>query len=248
MRRMRQTRENMAPPTVGKEALIAKESKVLASYKSVTTTRLSPILMEGDTVVFHWRFEFTPERRPGADDGRARAADLARRGIDRGAVLLRSAAAGACASRGRQQRRRELSSSTNSRRRAREAGTYLYQLSSNAQCWQRQSVCRNVASQRTGPGFRGRRQSGMQGESKLSTRIRSSGSPAGPTDRSEGWRVQGTAGQLVDRGLGVGRRDRVVGVLAIARLHFGAEVEPAALGDVRCACAGLADTRRSAKR
>ena len=55
------TRENMAQPTVGKQALIAKERKVLASYKSVATTRLSPILMDGDTVVFHWRFEFTPE-------------------------------------------------------------------------------------------------------------------------------------------------------------------------------------------
>jgi hypothetical protein len=58
------TRENMAPPLVGKQALIAKESKVLASYKSVATKRLSPILMEGDTVVFHWRFEFTPENGP----------------------------------------------------------------------------------------------------------------------------------------------------------------------------------------
>jgi ketosteroid isomerase-like protein len=58
------TRENMAPPLVGKEALIAKERKVLASYKSVSTRRLSPILMEGDTAVFHWRFEFTPENGP----------------------------------------------------------------------------------------------------------------------------------------------------------------------------------------
>ena len=33
-------------------------------YKSVKTKRLSPILMEGDTVVFHWRFEFTPESGP----------------------------------------------------------------------------------------------------------------------------------------------------------------------------------------
>jgi hypothetical protein len=58
------TRENMAPPLVGKEALVAKERKVLASYKSVATRRLSPILMDGDTVVFHWRFEFTPESGP----------------------------------------------------------------------------------------------------------------------------------------------------------------------------------------
>jgi hypothetical protein len=58
------TRENMAPPLVGRDALAAKERKVLASYKEVKTTRLSPILMEGDTVVFHWRFEFTPENGP----------------------------------------------------------------------------------------------------------------------------------------------------------------------------------------
>jgi hypothetical protein len=59
-----QTRENLAPPTVGKQALIAKEKRALANCKFVTTTRLSPILMEGDTVVFHWRFEFTPESGP----------------------------------------------------------------------------------------------------------------------------------------------------------------------------------------
>jgi SnoaL-like domain len=56
-----QTRENLAPPTVGKEALIAKEKRALANCKFVTTTRLSPILMEGDTAVFHWRFDFTYE-------------------------------------------------------------------------------------------------------------------------------------------------------------------------------------------
>ncbi|MDQ8729636.1 nuclear transport factor 2 family protein [Bradyrhizobium sp. LHD-71] len=58
------TRENLAPPTVGKDVLIAKERKVLASYKSVKTTRLSPILVDGDTSVLHWRFEFTPENGP----------------------------------------------------------------------------------------------------------------------------------------------------------------------------------------
>jgi SnoaL-like domain len=58
------TRENMAPPLVGKEVLVAKERKVLASYKSVSSVRLSPILIDGDTVVLHWRFEFTPETGP----------------------------------------------------------------------------------------------------------------------------------------------------------------------------------------
>ncbi len=59
-----QTRENLAPPTVGKPALIAKETRALANCKFVTTTRLSPILTDGDTVVFHWRFAFTPETGP----------------------------------------------------------------------------------------------------------------------------------------------------------------------------------------
>lgn len=55
------TRENMAAPLQGRDALAAKERKVLSSYKSVATHRLSPILLDGDTVAFHWRFEFTPE-------------------------------------------------------------------------------------------------------------------------------------------------------------------------------------------
>jgi hypothetical protein len=58
------TRENLAPPLVGKQALIDKEAATLAKFKSVNTYRLSPILMDGDTVVFHWRFEFTPESGP----------------------------------------------------------------------------------------------------------------------------------------------------------------------------------------
>lgn len=58
------TRENMAEPLRGRDALAAKERKVLSSYKSVATYRLSPILMDGDRVMFHWRFEFTPEEGP----------------------------------------------------------------------------------------------------------------------------------------------------------------------------------------
>jgi len=58
------TRENFAAPTVGKPALIAKEQRALASCKSVQTTRLSPILMEGDTAVFHWRFVFFGDDAP----------------------------------------------------------------------------------------------------------------------------------------------------------------------------------------
>ncbi|ETR77936.1 polyketide cyclase [Afipia sp. P52-10] len=58
------TRENMAEPVRGRDALMTKERKVLSSYRSVATYRLGPILIDGDKAAFHWRFEFTPENGP----------------------------------------------------------------------------------------------------------------------------------------------------------------------------------------
>lgn len=52
-------RENNDPPTVGRDALLEGERRVLASFKSVTARRLSPILSNGDQVAILWRFEFT---------------------------------------------------------------------------------------------------------------------------------------------------------------------------------------------
>jgi ketosteroid isomerase-like protein len=52
--------ENDAPPRVGRDALAAREKAVLSAQKSVVSTRLSPILIDGDEVAIRWRFEFTP--------------------------------------------------------------------------------------------------------------------------------------------------------------------------------------------
>jgi hypothetical protein len=53
------TRENDNPPLVGREELAEKERKVLASVMSVKTTRLGPLLLDGDQSAIQWRFEFT---------------------------------------------------------------------------------------------------------------------------------------------------------------------------------------------
>ena len=52
--------ENTQPPRVGREKLAEREAMVMAAQKKVTSTRLSPILIEGDQVVIRWRFEFEP--------------------------------------------------------------------------------------------------------------------------------------------------------------------------------------------
>ena len=53
------TRENDNPPLVGREKLAEKESRVLASVAGVKTTRLGPLLLDGDQSAIRWRFEFT---------------------------------------------------------------------------------------------------------------------------------------------------------------------------------------------
>ena len=53
------TRENDNPPLVGREKLAEKERAVLASVAGVKTTRLGPLMLDGDHAVIRWRFEFT---------------------------------------------------------------------------------------------------------------------------------------------------------------------------------------------
>jgi SnoaL-like domain len=53
------TRENGNPPICGRDELAAKERQVLASVTSVKTTRLGPLLLDGDHAAIRWRFEFT---------------------------------------------------------------------------------------------------------------------------------------------------------------------------------------------
>jgi len=60
------TRENNGAPIVGRDALADKERRVLASVAGVKTTRLGPLLLDGDHSAICWRFEFT------AKDGRVR--------------------------------------------------------------------------------------------------------------------------------------------------------------------------------
>jgi ketosteroid isomerase-like protein len=53
------TRENDNPPLRGRDALVEKERQTLARIESVKSTRLGPILVDGDHVAIRWRFEFT---------------------------------------------------------------------------------------------------------------------------------------------------------------------------------------------
>ena len=62
-----QTRENDAQPRVGRDALAERERAVLASVAGVKTTRLGPLLLDGDRSAICWRFEFAGK------DGKVRA-------------------------------------------------------------------------------------------------------------------------------------------------------------------------------
>ena len=49
------TRENDNPPVTGRDTLAERESKVLERVASVRTTRLGPLLLEGDHSAIRWR-------------------------------------------------------------------------------------------------------------------------------------------------------------------------------------------------
>jgi hypothetical protein len=50
--------ENMAPPRVGRDVLVANERGVLARAKSVISICVHPIFVNGDYVVIRWIFDF----------------------------------------------------------------------------------------------------------------------------------------------------------------------------------------------
>jgi ketosteroid isomerase-like protein len=50
--------ENAGPPRTGRDALVANERKILAAAKEVTSRCVRPVLIDGDTVVIHWTFDF----------------------------------------------------------------------------------------------------------------------------------------------------------------------------------------------
>lgn len=51
--------ENMAPPRVGRDTLVAHEAEALARAKSVRSTCVRPVFVNGNHVVIRWIFEFT---------------------------------------------------------------------------------------------------------------------------------------------------------------------------------------------
>jgi SnoaL-like protein len=50
--------ENEQPPRTGRESLAANERKVLARMRSVKSTCVRPVFVDGDRVVIRWVFEF----------------------------------------------------------------------------------------------------------------------------------------------------------------------------------------------
>ena len=50
--------ENMAAPRRGRDLLMAHEAKVLARAKSVRSTCVRPVFVNGDKVVIRWIFDF----------------------------------------------------------------------------------------------------------------------------------------------------------------------------------------------
>ena len=50
--------ENKAPPRVGRNVLVKHEREVLSRANSVRSTCVRPVLVNGDTVVVRWIFQF----------------------------------------------------------------------------------------------------------------------------------------------------------------------------------------------
>lgn len=50
--------ENQAPPRVGRDVLVATESKVLARARSLTSKCVRPVFVNGNRVVVRWLFRF----------------------------------------------------------------------------------------------------------------------------------------------------------------------------------------------
>ncbi len=51
--------ENLKPPRVGRDALIAHEQAAMARQKHIHTHIPKHVVVEGDHVVVHWVFDFT---------------------------------------------------------------------------------------------------------------------------------------------------------------------------------------------
>ena len=50
--------ENNSPPRVGRDLLVQREKRVLARARTVASTCVRPVFVNGDRVVVRWIFEF----------------------------------------------------------------------------------------------------------------------------------------------------------------------------------------------
>jgi hypothetical protein len=50
--------ENQKPPRVGRDNLVARERKIMANARSVTSECIRPVFVSGDRVVIRWVFKF----------------------------------------------------------------------------------------------------------------------------------------------------------------------------------------------
>ena len=57
-------RENGDEPRRGRDGLVARERAFLGMWARIDSRRLGPVLIDGDHVAIHWRFEFTPAEGP----------------------------------------------------------------------------------------------------------------------------------------------------------------------------------------
>jgi hypothetical protein len=57
-------RENMAPPRVGRDSLVAWERGVMGAFESIEAELVAPPTIAGDHVAVHWRFRFAPAAGP----------------------------------------------------------------------------------------------------------------------------------------------------------------------------------------
>ena len=64
--------ENLDPPRVGRDALVANEQRALSMAASVRSRCVRPVFVNGDHVVIRWIFEFT-----GHDGSKRRIEELA---------------------------------------------------------------------------------------------------------------------------------------------------------------------------
>jgi hypothetical protein len=64
--------ENLDEPRKGRDGLVTRERAVMAMFKSIGTTCVRPVFVDGERVVINWIFEF---ERP--DGGRIRMDELA---------------------------------------------------------------------------------------------------------------------------------------------------------------------------